>query len=86
MRYKVVAIRDTAVDVFGIPNMVPALAAAIRSFSDECKRPHTDDRPNVLNQHKEDFELYHLGEYNDEDASFDLLLRPVQLMRGADVI
>lgn len=86
MKYKIVAIRDTAVDVFGIPNCVPALAAAIRNFSDEIKRPHSEDRPNLLNQHREDFELYHLGEYDDEHAQFDLLERPTQLVRGADIV
>lgn len=83
MRYKVVAIRDRVGDCFSVPNFVPNYGAAIRSFGDEVKRPSSQDRPNPLYDHAEDFDLFALGEYDDDTGSFDCEL-PKQLALGKD--
>lgn len=83
MIYKIVAIRDRVGDCFSIPNFVPNYGAAIRSFGDEVRRPSTVDRPNALYDHAEDFDLYSLGEYNDDLGSFSVEL-PKQLALGKD--
>jgi len=81
MRYKIVAIRYRAADVFNTPAFVPSVGVAIRSFSDAVNRSDTN---NELFKHPEDFDLYLLGEFNDEDGSFEVT-RPSQISIGKDV-
>lgn len=83
MRYKVVAIRDRAIDTYSQPVFVPSLGGAIRSFGDEVKRPHTEERPNPLNRHPEDYDLFLLGEFDDQTGVFDGC-RPEQVAVGKD--
>lgn len=83
MKYKIVAIRDRVGDCFSIPNFVPNHGAAIRAFGDEVRRVPTPDRPNQLYDHADDFDLFALGEYDDDTASFDAIL-PAQLALGKD--
>lgn len=84
MKYKIVTLRDRSADLYGQPSFVVNIGGAIRSFGDEVKRPHTDDRPNVVNQHPEDFDLYLLGEYDDETGVFTNEERPKQIAIGKD--
>lgn len=83
MQYKIVAVRDNATEAFGQPNFVLNTGAAIRSFGDECRRPHSDERPNILAQHPEDFELYYLGEFDDQTGEF-MTQRPDRIAQGRD--
>lgn len=80
MRYKIVAVRDRAIDSFGQPVFVANLGGAIRSFGDEIKRV---DPNNQMNKHPEDYDLYHLGEYDDETGTFEGI-RPSQIAVGKD--
>lgn len=82
MRYKICVIRDRALDAFGVPVFVASKGQAIRSFSDEVNRV---DPNNSLNKHPEDFEMFYLGEYDDETATFECE-RPQQLAVGKDVV
>lgn len=82
MIYKVLAIRDRAADLFGQPMFFGTIGSAIRSFGDEVKRPHEN---NNLNKHPEDFDLYHIADFNDETAEFTTM-RPVQVAVGKDFI
>lgn len=86
MKYKIVSVMDRTAQVFGIPYFVMNVGSAVRSFGDEVKRKGTEDRPNMLNQHPDDFDLYELGEYEDENATFELLDRPKQIAMGRDYI
>lgn len=81
MKYVIVAIRDSAVGAFGRPVFTASTGVAIRSFSDEV---NSNRDGNDLNRHPQDFELYHLGEFDDERAAF-LLIEPKMLCRGQDV-
>lgn len=76
---KVLAVRDRAVDAYGTPVFVSAVGQAVRSFVDECNR---DD--SQLSQHPEDFDLYLIGEY-DQDRGQLLPLDPRQVAIGKDV-
>lgn len=84
MKYKIIAVRDRAADVFGVPQFVVNLGGAIRSFGDEVKRPHSEERPNQFNLHPDDFELYFLGEFEDETAVFTMEERPKMIAVGKD--
>lgn len=68
MRYKVLAVRDRAIDAFGQPFFTNSTGGAIRSFGDEINRA---DPNNQLNKHPEDFDLYLLGEWDDATGKFD---------------
>lgn len=81
MKHQIVAVYDRATMAYGRPVFVPALGGAIRSFSDEVNRPQ---QPNDVSNHPDDFELYHLGEYDDADASIQTFT-PVRLARASDL-
>lgn len=67
MRYKIVSVRDRAVDTFSVPQFVAAIGAAVRAFGDEIKRKADN---NALSMHPEDYDLYDLGEYDDDTGQF----------------
>jgi len=82
MIYKVMSIRDRAADLFGQPMFFGTIGQAIRAFGDEVKRVHEN---NNLNKHPDDFDLYHIANFNDESAEFELQ-RPVQVAIGKDFV
>jgi len=77
MELMIVSIRDIVADVYLPPQFANNLGGAIRSFGDACKDPQSP-----LNKHPEDYELYHLGNYHDADATFKLLDKPKQISIG----
>lgn len=82
MILQIVSIIDRAAETFGRPFFVPSLGLAARSFSDEVNRVAED---NQLYNHPEDFDLYHLGSFNDSSAEFAVLDVPVLVERGKTV-
>ena len=82
MKLQVFSIKDNAAQTFGRPFFVPAIGLAVRSFSDEVNRSADD---NQFYKHPEDFDLYHLGVFDDESASFESI-PPKVVSRGVDVI
>lgn len=65
MKLQVIATRDIVANVYGAPMFVVNLGSAVRNFGDECKRKEPN---NILAAHPEDFELWHLGEYDDNNG------------------
>lgn len=55
------AVRDSKMDAYMQPFFVKSLGVALRSFADEVNRK---DSP--MNQHPEDYELYHIGYYSED--------------------
>jgi len=80
MIYKICSIRDRAADSFSIPMFFAQTGAAIRAFGDEVKRPAEN---NNLNKHPEDFDLYLIGEFDDQTGEFSPM-RPQQIAIGKD--
>lgn len=84
MKRAVCAVFDSAITSYGQPFFVPAVGAALRSFVDEVNRKAAD---NQLNQHPEDFVLFHLADFDDETGEFVPTDRGiVSLARGKDVV
>lgn len=83
MRYKIFSIRDRAADVFSQPWFFPSKGVAIRSFGDEINKK---DSGSNLSAHPEDFDLYFLGEFDDESGTFDTSNRPEQIAVGKDLV
>lgn len=81
MKMQIVAIRDIVANVYSQPQFTNSLGAAIRSFGDSCR-----DKQHPIGQHPGDYELYHLGEYDDGDASFVTDHPPRQIAVGANYI
>lgn len=67
MIYKVLSVYDRVSQVYGVPNYVVSIGGANRAFGDEINRA---DPQNALYQHPDDFELYELGEFDDQTAEF----------------
>lgn len=82
MKYKVCTIRDRAIATYGQPFFVANVGSAIRGFGDEVKR--ADDN-NQLHKHPEDFDLFYLGEYDDQTGTFEGV-RPEQVAIGKDYV
>lgn len=83
MKYVVMSIRDVCADGFARPFFEASVGTAQRAFADAVNRP---DENNNLYKHPEHFELYHLGFFDDADASFDLFPKPRQLMLASNCV
>lgn len=81
MIHVMLAIRDSKSEVFGRPFFMSTVGQAIRSFEDEVRR---EDENNMINRHPEDFALYKLGMYNDEDGQVQTIT-PQLLMIGNEI-
>lgn len=65
MRMVMVCIRDAKADIFGRPFFTQSAGVAIRSFSDEVSR---EDKDNTMYNHPEDYALYEVGLFDDQDG------------------
>lgn len=81
MKHHIVAVRDRAIDTYMRPFYVPALGAAIRSFQDELNRPDSE-----MGKHPDDYDLFHLGTWDDQTGEFQNLGMPSQLAQGKQLI
>jgi hypothetical protein len=82
MLHFVISVKDRAADVFNRPFFVAHRNVAIRDFTDEVNRK-ADDNP--LNKHPDDFDLYLMGQFDDNTGEF-YNDGPVVLVRAKDVI
>jgi len=79
----VVAVFDSAAQVFQRPFFVPRIEVARRAFADEVNRA---DAANQLHQHPEDFSLYVLGTFNDEVGTLSSLDVPTMVVRAKELL
>lgn len=82
MKMIVVSIKDRAADAFGRPAYVATEGVAIRQFQDEVNRASED---NQLYVHPDDFDMYLLGEFDDNSGKFELLEIPKVIAMGKQV-
>lgn len=80
MILKVLAIRDRAADCFGQPIFVTSTGTGIRSFADAINGGDP-----TLSAHPEDFDLYELGVWSDQDGHFTQDKNPLQVAIGKDL-
>lgn len=83
MQYEVVAMYDRAVGAYGRPAFVQSIGVALRGFQDEVNRAAAD---NQVHAHPEDFDLFHLGTYNEETGKFENLDSPVQIVQAKTLV
>lgn len=80
MKLIMCAVRDSAVNAFIRPFCVPAVGAALRGFSDEVNRVDSE-----MNKHVSDYELFEIGEFDEESGLVDPVVPPRSLARAVDV-
>lgn len=61
----ILALRDSKAEMFLQPFFVPTLGVAYRNLQDEIQRGGDD---NTLARHAEDYELWELGTFDDENG------------------
>lgn len=76
MKYVVVSVFDRAAGAYSRPAYVGAVGLAVRSFQDEVNRDAPD---NEVSKHPDDFDLYHLGSFDDVAGRFELFDQPKKL-------
>lgn len=77
MIHAICSVRDRAVDTFQRPFFAPAIGGAIRAFGDEVNRQGSE-----INAHPEDYDLYHLGNFDDQTGKLEMLEQPKQIAIG----
>lgn len=79
MKYFVVGVRDQAAGAFMRPLFFGSIGQAVRSFQDEVNRAAED---NAMYRHPEDFELFHLGYFNENTGGMESLSSPISIAVG----
>ena len=82
MKYVVVTVFDRAAGAYSRPAYVGAVGLAVRSFQDEVNRDAPD---NELFKHPDDFDLYHLGHWDDVGGTFELFEKPKKLAYAGEL-
>lgn len=82
MKLTLCTVKDRAADAFGRPMFVRSIGEAIRSFSDEVNRKADD---NQLYNHSDDFDLFELGEFDDNTGLMSLHDQPKLVSLGKQV-
>lgn len=80
MKLFLVGVKDRKAGVFTAPQAVVRLEAALRGFADEVNNPRNGE--NMWYRHPEDFELYHVGSFDDQVGRLEPLGDPVLLGCG----
>lgn len=70
MKYQVYSLRDVAAEVFGRPIFARARGEVLRDLTQEVNRVADG---NQLNLHPGDFDLFHLGLFDDHDGSLQFI-------------
>jgi hypothetical protein len=84
MRYCVVSVRDLAARVYAQPQFCAAPEQALRGFRDQVKEVNAP-KENIVAAHPEDFELFHLGWFDDSECKFELFDLPRLITRAVEL-
>lgn len=79
MQRILVSVRDITADLFFAPQCVVNEGMAIRAFMEEINRA---DEKNPFYKYPGEYELFLLGSFDEQSASFELLERPKSLGVG----
>lgn len=67
MKLQIVSIRDIKTDAYTIPQFVASIPGWVRALTDAVNKAGNED---PIAMHAEDFEAWHLGEWDDNTAVF----------------
>lgn len=77
MVLRVYSIRDAKAEVFNTPFYQKTHGEAERNF-----RTLVNDGKSTVNQFPEDFDLYYLGQYDDNEGKFECLDTPQHVIKA----
>jgi len=78
---QVFSIRDTKTGVFNPPFYSRTPGEAERSFKDQCNNPES-----MLHKYAEDYDLYALGEYDDNSGKIEQFDTPRHLVKAVQLV
>lgn len=81
MLHKMFSIYDTKAEVYSLPQMFQSAGVAIRSFTDAVNTPDTS-----FAMHPEDYTLFEIGEFDDQNTSIKMLKTPHSLAIGIELV
>lgn len=79
MKLNIFSIYDEKAQAYNTPFFQSHVGQAIRGFQDLCK-----DSQSTLFGHPEDFSLYHVGEFDDNDAKIISFPEPRLVSRATE--
>lgn len=79
MKTQVMAVRDCKMEAYNAPFTVATVGAAIRSFTDAV---NDKDNKGDIAKHAKDFDLFHLGTYDDETGKIECFDQPKHILNG----
>lgn len=86
MLFKVFCIRDSKAGYFGIPFCKQSHGEAEREFRNIVNQPGTPQQPNNVNLYPEDFDLYFLGDYDNNTGKHQLLDSPQHVIKAIQCV
>lgn len=81
MKFKIFSIKDHALDAYMRPWYAQSTGQAVRMFQDEINNPQSE-----MHKHPDDYDLYELGDWDEETAEFKNLGTPKQVARGKELV
>lgn len=81
MQLRVYSIRDQKSEVFNTPFYKKSHGEAERDF-----KTLVNDEKSTVNKYPEDFDLYYLGDYNDNDGKFMPLDTPQHIVKAVQCL
>ena len=81
MKIKILAVHDRALDAYMRPMFVPTIGAGIRAFQDEVNNPESP-----MNKHPDDYDLFNLGDWDDNTGQFSQQPKPINIAVGKQLI
>lgn len=81
MKHQVFAVYDVKAEAYMRPYFAPTKGVGVRAFEDEVANAETP-----AGMHPEDYQLYILGEFDDNEGKFILPSAPLHVLNGVQVI
>lgn len=81
MKLRIFSIFDSKLDAFAAPFFMSTIGQATRAFTDEASNPQSS-----LSKHPEDYTLFELGEFDDQNAAFTLHPSPKSIGLALDFV
>ena len=81
MLQQIFTVYDSKAEMYLTPFYQNTINQARRVFSDII-----NNHEHQFSKNPEDYTLFHVGEYNDKDASFNMLDTPASLQLGLEIV
>lgn len=80
MKQNLYSVFDRKTGIYSPPMAFPAVGAAVRMFTDEVNGGQS-----LIGKHPEDYDLYHVGEFDDNTAQLEPLVSASLVVAGLSV-